>query len=200
MERDALTQQKKKEKLLTSDKKTKESEEREKTIWKVRKYLTSERFGKYLTKELGITYTHKQLQKLKLGTLQNVLSRIRVAVNNKNTDKILNSFVFSMSITTEKVVSPFYDIDGFTHNLQQSESFMNALECWKIEQEVPSLNPTAQLCLVASQVALMTHEVNKRQVPQKTMTPPDENEVKKLLEETEKKPNERRQMRIGETR
>lgn len=180
-----------------------EANERESLIWKIRKYLTSKRFGQYLSKELGISYTHKQLQKLKIGTLRNIISRIRIAVNNMNTDKILDSVVYSTSLAVEKVASPFYDVDGLTENLQTSDPFLNALESWKIEQELPTLPPATQLLLVGGQIAVFTHEMNKRKVknpqPQKTMEPPDEKELQKILEgDKEKEEPVRKDISIGD--
>ena len=120
-----------------------------------------------------------------------------------NTDKILDSVVYSTSLAVEKVASPFYDVDGLTENLQTSDPFLNALESWKIEQELPTLPPATQLLLVGGQIAVFTHEMNKRKVknpqPQKTMEPPDEKELQKILEgDKEKEEPVRKDISIGD--
>ena len=118
-----------------------EVEEREKIIWKVRRYLSSKKFGEYLTKELGIKYSQAQLRKLKLTSLRNLLHRIRIAVDMKNVDAIYDKMVFHGTFVVEKALSPIYNIDGFTENLHRNEEFQCGMEKLKIEAELPHIPP-----------------------------------------------------------
>lgn len=136
-------------------------EERQKIIWKIKKYLASKRFGTYLQKELGIKYSQTQLSKFQISTLQNILSRIRIAVDTKNSDNIYDKMMFSASLAFEKGISPVYDIDGFAVKLFENDEFLNAAEKVKIESELPNIPPSVQMMFIATQTAIVVHEMNK---------------------------------------
>lgn len=181
-----------KAKVVAKKKNDEEAEERQKVIWKIRRYIASKRFGEYISKELGIKYTQAQLQKLKLNTLQNILHRIRISIDLKNTDSIMDKFAFGASMMTEMAVSPFYDIEGTTEVLFENDDFLNALEKVKIETDVPNIPPPIQLSLIGVQTALVVHQrntfVKKRNVPQKNQDivitdKDDKNEKKNELNE-----------------
>ena len=138
-----------------------QTNERERTIWIIRRYLSSKKFGDYLTKELGIKYTQAQLRKLKNTSLKNTLHRIRIAVDMRNVDAMYDKMFFHTSLVVEKTLTPFYDVEGLTQNLQNNEEFQCALEKMKIEAEIPNIPPPVQMMMIASQTAIMTHHMNK---------------------------------------
>ena len=188
--------QKKSERSLKKKTEEMESEEREKTIWKIRRYLTSRKFGDYLTKELGIKYSQAQLRKLKGSSLKNTLHRIRVAVDMRNIDAIYDKMVFHTCFVTEQVMSPFYNIDGFAQNLQQNDEFSCALEKMKIEAELPNIPPPMQLLAIASQTAIVTHRLNQV----KSNTIPESEIVRSIDKEAEEiKERVRTELAPGQT-
>ena len=176
------TAQKKKTEQLTDE----ERSEREKIIWKIRRYLSSQRFGHYLTKEMGIKYTQNGLQKLKLPTLRNILARIRTAIDNQRAGAIYDRLLQGGLLGIEKAISPVYDIDGFSKNLLSDNGFLDAVEKAKIEAELPSIPPHLQIGIIATQCAVATHHLNqfkkvgKQQSlgsPTRDMNPPDEESI-----------------------
>ena len=191
VEKADMNQRKKKESSSKSPTKKKdmtseERAEREKVIWKIRRYLSSQRFGNYLTKEIGIKYSQPQLTKLKLSTLQNILARIRNAVDNRNCDAIYDKLLQGGLYSVERVVTPIYDVEGMTKRLMGDDAFLNAVERAKIEAELISIPPHVQMGLIIAQTAMITHHINQTTKefhsikkeplgpPETEMTPPEE--------------------------
>ena len=184
-----LKKQEKKEKHKPSEE---EVEERQKTIWKIKKYLASPRFGEYITKDLGIKYSQAQLQRMSLSTLKNLLARIRVSVNMKNTDSMFERMTKGGAVMLESSASMAgYDLDGYADELFQNEDFLNALECTKIEADLPTIPAPAQLLLIATQTALIVYKKNQiikqHQVKKKTKQK-EPQEIKLEPPQTQMKP------------
>ena len=160
--KELIKQEKKQKKQQQNKVKDDDGDERQKIIWKIKKYLASPRFGEYITKELGIKYTQAQLQRMSQSTLQNILSRIRVSVDMKNTDSLFERMTKGGALAMETSAGSMgYNIDGFADELFRNEEFLNALEKTKIEADLPTIPPPVQMLLIASQVAFICHTKNR---------------------------------------
>jgi hypothetical protein len=183
-------------------KKTKEeddedaSEERQKIIIKIQKYQSSKVFGEYVTKNLKINQSVDKLQKLKITTLNNIISRIRLSLDAENVSSFFDNFAKTAAVAFEKTLTPFYDIDGFSSTLLDNKEFWRVYERLKIETELPQIPPTLQLGYIISGTVLIQHQLNtmSKKKPQviivqkatKEMKPPDLHpEMQSIIEELE---------------
>lgn len=151
-----------------------DSKEKQTLIMTIRKYQDNQRFKKFVTKDLGVNDTYGTLNKKSISTLKDILERIRVNLDNRNVDKMLDAMAKNGSVVYEKVLSSWYDIDGFTDNLFSQESFLDCLEKVKIETNLPRIPPSVQMGYIVLQTTLLTHELNKSKKPKTEMEgPPD---------------------------
>lgn len=157
-------------KLLSS--KNDDSKEKQEIIYTIRKYQENERFKKYITKDLGITFTYSALNKKSVSSLNDILNKIRVSLDNRNSSKMMDAMAKNFSVVYEKVVSEFYDIDGFTDTLWSQENFLDSLEKMKIETKIPQIPTPIQVAFIVLQTTVMTHEINKIKEAQVGMKPP----------------------------
>ena len=79
----------------------------------------------------------------------------------RNVDAMYDRMFFHTSYAVERSLTPFYDVDGLTYNLQNNEEFQCALEKMKIEAELPNIPIPVQLFMIGSQTAILTHQLNK---------------------------------------
>lgn len=138
----------------------------------IRRYQSNERFKDYITKELGVTFSYASLNKKSVSSLKDILERIRINLDNRNIDKIFSSATKSTSLVYEKVMSEFYDIEGFTDNLFSQDNFLDCLEKIKIETNLPQIPAPVQMGYMVIQTTLLTHELNKMKQPSKMMKIP----------------------------
>jgi hypothetical protein len=137
---------------------------KESLIMKIQKYQSSRRFGPYITKELKITQSREQLTKLSIDRLENILHRIRINLNNRNMDSIMETMAITCAKGYETTVSNFYDIDGFTELLTANPGFWDAFERWKIEREMPEIPPGIQLAYIIATTTFAAHSLNASKV------------------------------------
>jgi hypothetical protein len=137
---------------------------KESLIMKIQKYQSSRRFGPYITKELKITQSREQLTKLSIDRLENILHRIRINLNNRNMDSIMETMTITCAKGYETTVSNFYDIDGFTELLTANPGFWDAFERWKIEREMPEIPPCIQLAYIIATTTFAAHSFNASKV------------------------------------
>lgn len=134
--------------------------DKEMLIMKIQKYQASRRFGNYITKDLKITQSREQLNKCSVDKLNGILHRIRLNLNNRNMDAIMETMAVTCAKGYENVVSNFYDIEGFTDLLTQNPGFWDAFERWKIEREMPDIPPGIQLAYIIATTTLAAHTMN----------------------------------------
>ena len=127
---------------------------------KIQKYQASRRFGAYVTKELKVTKSREQLQKMSIDNLKSILHRIRLNLNNRNMDTIMESMAITCAKGYETTISNFYDIEGFTELLTANPGFWDAFERWKIERELPDIPPGIQLAYIIATTTLAAHTLN----------------------------------------
>lgn len=149
----------------------KDIQEKQKIIFKIQKYQENRRFSPIL-KKLNFKYTYTQLNKFNISELNEILQRIYVNINNDGIDKIYDLLVSQTTTTFEKVVSPFYDIEGFSNSLLCDDAFLNIVERYKIENnnlmEIP-LSVQLGLCVSKHIVLCNTINKHKKNKPEKTI-------------------------------
>ena len=141
-----------------------DKETRQTLIWKIQKYQNSSRFGDFVRHTIRINQTEAQLNKLHNDDLQDILSKIRIQLDNRNLDSFYNGLIKGGASLGEAVLRDYYNIDGFGEELLANKTFMDALERYKIESPFKSVPPSLQIAYAFFSTAIMTHELNKRTV------------------------------------
>ena len=133
---------------------------KEDRVMRILNYQNSARFGGGIRKELKFNYTRDQLMKKSIDQIDNVLYRIRNYLNNRGMDGIYEQMVRTSAMGYEKVVSEFYEIEGFSEMLMQNPAFWDAFERWKIERTLPDIPPSLQLMYIVGSTTLLAHMKN----------------------------------------
>ena len=133
------------------------SEEKQNLIFKIQKYQDSRLFGDIVKTHLGFKQGYDELNDKSINDLENMLSRIRIHLDNRNLDQFYERAAESMALVYEAAVSTVYDIDGFADLLLDSEDFWNIYERFKIENNFPAVNPAVQLAFIITQSTFMAH-------------------------------------------
>ena len=158
-------------------------EEKQNLIFKIQKYQDSELFGETVKKHLGFNQGYDELNDRSINDLENMLSRIRIHLDNKNLDKFYERTAESAAMLYEGVVSTVYDIDGFSDLLLDSDDFWNIYERFKIENNFPAVNPAVQLTFIIGQCTFMAHHLAGKDDGSLTMEGPPPLET--IIEEIE---------------
>lgn len=137
-------------------------QEKRTLIWKIQKYQNSKRFGPFVKHNIHINQTEHQLNKLNIIELKDILSKIRIQLDNRNLDEFYNALIHGGCNMMETVLSPYYNIDGYGKNLMSNNQFMDSLERHKIEHPFPAVSSGIQLSYAMISTLIMTHELNKR--------------------------------------
>lgn len=144
---------------------------KEQKIMQVLNYQNSPRFGPDIRKQLKYSFTREQLVKRSIDQIDNLLFRIRSFLNNRGMNGIYEQMIRTGAVGYEKIVSEFYDIEGFSDLLFANPSFWDAFERWKIERKLPDIPPGMQLMYIVTSTTLLAH-MRKMQleapVPRKT--------------------------------
>ena len=141
-------------------------------IFKIQKYQDSRRFGHIVREQLKFNQPYDELDKMPIENLENMLSRIRIHLDNKNLDRFYDSIVKSGAVAYEQIVSPFYDIEGFADILTENEEFWWTWERFKIENNFPAVNSTSQMLFMIAQATLMAHHMPREYEPTEMQPPP----------------------------
>ena len=137
-----------------------EIDEKQEIIFKIQKYQDSARFGNIVRNQLKFNQSYNELEAMSTEQLQNMLSRIRIHLDNKNLDGFYDGLVKSAAVAYEEVVSRFYDIYGFSDLLlEDNEPFWNSFERFKIENNLPAVNHNVQLLFMIGQATIMAHHL-----------------------------------------
>ena len=162
---------------------TEDIDKKQKIIFKIQKYQDSSRFGDIVRHELKFNQKYDELSDMTMNELENMLSRIRIHLDNKNLDKFYDSIVTSGAVMYEQSVSMFYDIEGFSDILLDNDEFWNCVERFKCETELPSVNPTTQVLYMIAQATIMAHHLPKEESDRMESPPPFEQVLETIEEE-----------------
>ena len=108
-----------------------------------------------------MNYTRPVLESRSHKQLDNMLEKIRVNLNNKSMEKFYESVATSTAIISEQIITPFYDIEGFSDTLLKNDQFWDVYEKWRIEHTAPALSTEMQMLYIVTQTAFIQHELNK---------------------------------------
>ena len=178
-------------KELNKTLKIKEKEEnidsKQKYIFQILKYQDSPRFGEYIKTRLKINFSESALQKKKTKSLEDILSRIRINLDNRNLDNFYNSLLVNATLSFESLMEHIWTIEGFSDSLMKNPHFLDSVERYKIENigKMPSLPPSIQLIFIMSQTAFICHTLalkkSENQVPHNMQPPKLSKQDKELL-------------------
>lgn len=137
------------------------TDNKEEIIMKILRYQNSKRFGDYINKTLKIKYSREQLSKISVDRLESILHRIRINLNNRNVDAMIDSMVQTCAVGYEHTISNFYDITGFTELLLNNPGFHDAVERYKCECQMPDIPPGLQIGYIVASTTLAAHSLNE---------------------------------------
>ena len=162
-------------------------DEKQRLIFKIQRYQDSRRFGHIVREQLKFNQSFDELNEMPIENLQNLVSRIRIHLDNKNLDRFYDSMVKSGAVAYEQIVTPFYDIEGFADMLTENEDFW-CFERFKIEHNFPSVDPTTQMIYMIAQTTLLAHHLLREyeNEPEPIQNVPSPEEVIAQIEKGEK--------------
>lgn len=146
-------------------------------IFKIQKYQDSRRFGHIVKEQLKFNQTFDELNEMTIENLENIVSRIRIHLDNKNLDRFYDNMAKSVAMVYEQLVSQVYDIDGFTDLLVENEEFWWTFERFKIENNFPAVNSTSQMLYMIGQATIMAHHMPREYDDSPMEVPPSADEV-----------------------
>ena len=129
------------------------------------RYGQSRRFAEFL-KSMNFTLTVSQLKKMELGELEELHTRVKTAIDNKNTSNFWEEMVFSMVQTGEIVCSKTaigrkVKIQGITEMLRSDETFLDLVEQIELEnQNIAYTSPYVRLIYSVVSSAMKCHGIN----------------------------------------
>lgn len=135
---------------------TEEIEQKQRLILKLNRYKCSRRFGEYL-KDLGMSLEPKELLKMKVEQLEELLLKVQMTVNAKNNNNVFLEATmmganFMERLTQNPKIKPQLDLEGLTQVLAQDEETQDAIESLGLEYgEICMMTPPMKLayCLVS---------------------------------------------------
>ena len=186
---------KKEQKIAELVEKQNTEPEREKLIYIIQKYQSSQIFGEYVQQELKINYSSESLHKKTVEQLESILAKIRLHLDNRNLDKIYDGVLFSSTMLIETFSRPMVNVDGFNKMLQENEQFLNCWERFKCESVMPTIPSHVQLMFILGQTYFMAYAMNQSK-EEKEVAPEVQNiidEVDSEIEENKKVKKEEKQ-------
>ena len=155
-----------KEVLKTSSKKTEEQvNDHQSHVIMLSRYGSSKRFAEYL-KSLGFNLTVTHLKKLETAELEELHTRVKTSIDNKNVSSFWEELSFGVIQTTEVFVnattlSQKIKIAGITEALRGDETFLDLLEQIELEnQNLVYTSPYVRLVYSVVSSAMRCHAVN----------------------------------------
>jgi hypothetical protein len=178
------------EQLATDPVATQTVIDKENLITKILKYQESSRFQDYIKKNMKISYRREQLSKMANHKLEAILYRIRKSLDSRGMDKMFEDTTHAVALGYEKILSNWYNIDGFSNLLMNNPAFLDALERYKIEKEIPDIPPAVMIMYIVSSTTLLAHSMSVLKETQDTyhhssnMKPPSQEDID-LIEDME---------------
>lgn len=141
--------------------------EHQKYLIKLQRYGASERFSEYL-KKMNFKLDIDHLKKLHVEELKEMLERVRITINSRDTNNMINGLVFSGTQIMEtiainnEVIKKYVNLKGFSSMLQNDESFKDIIEQLNLEyNDISTLSPEKRLGFVLVMTAMKCHGINK---------------------------------------
>lgn len=128
---------------------------REKRI--IRLYLKNKRFAPLLKKE---PYARTNLDRLSLSELEQIHEDIKIIVANKSSGEFYENLIFGVIGSGEAMLSKHYNVSGLTLMLRKNEPFLDALNEFMIENQLPHTRAEIRILMLTVQQAIMMHGLN----------------------------------------
>ena len=160
--------QKEVQKIAETSTKKKDPEEVKKhqeLVIMLSRYGQSRRFSEFL-KSMNFTLTVSQLKKMEVDDLEELHTRVKTAIDNKNTSNFWEEMVFSMIQTGEIVcvktsIGQRVKIQGITEMLRSDETFLDLVEQIELEnQNIAYTSPYVRLIYSVVSSAMKCHGIN----------------------------------------
>ena len=132
----------------------------------ISRYNNSPRFGSYLDK-LGLNIKPTQLQKYTYEELEELLEKIRTAINSKSGSNIITEGYFMAcgigeTMTKNPKIKEKIDLTGLTQSLRQDEELQDVLEAISLEYgSIAMLSPEKRLAYLTATHILRVSASNK---------------------------------------
>ena len=165
-------------------------EEKQNMILIIQKYQSSEMFGTYIKKDLKVSYTEEQLNHKSVKQLHQILTKIRINLDNKNLSKMYDNVLFGATMMIETISKPIVNVDGFNQLLKENEQFASCWERVKCESVMPTIPSHLQMMLILGQTYFMAYAMNKVNNPSP--------EVQQIIADVEREVDEENKQRQQE--
>jgi hypothetical protein len=132
----------------------------------ISRYMNSPRFGSYLDK-LGLNIKPTQLQKYTYEELEELLEKVRTAINSKSGSNIITEGYFMAcgigeTMTKNPKIKEKIDLTGLSQSLRQDEELQDVLEAISLEYgSVAMLSPEKRLAYLTATHILRVSASNK---------------------------------------
>lgn len=142
-----------------------EVKEHQEHVIMLSRYGQSKRFADYL-KSMGFVLSVDKLQKKPLQELKELLNRVRVSLDNKNTSNFWNNMVFGGIGTVEALavnsrLNEKIKLRGVTEVLQQDHTFLDLIEQLELESQIMSYtSPQMRLTYTVINACVKCHAIN----------------------------------------
>jgi len=156
-------------KIIPQELKRKSKEEikkQQELLIHISRYNNSTRFGSYLDK-LGLNIKPTQLQKYTYEELEELLEKIRTAINSKSGSNIITEGYFMAcgigeTLTKNPKIKERLDLTGLSQSLRQDEELQDVLEAISLEYgSVAMLSPEKRLLYLTATHILRVSASNK---------------------------------------
>lgn len=127
---------------------------------KIQRYADNERFGTYLTKQMGFKLDTKSMLKLKQAELEALLKRVQFAIGNRSTTSMVDGLIQQGLLVGEGLAVNVAKlrVQGLTSNLLMNEQFLDDLEAVKLEYlSFGHISPLTRMSLTIAQTGFNLH-------------------------------------------
>lgn len=99
------------------------------------RYKISERFGSYLTSDLGFKLDSSSLNNLTIPELDSLINDIRFCISTKNVNSFWQDACTQGVGVAERIVSPYYNITGLSQVLSKDNNYLDVTEELVLENQ-----------------------------------------------------------------
>ena len=133
---------------------------------KLSRYASSQRFADYL-RDAGFNLDQNRISKLSLQKLQDLLTRVQVSINARNSNSFVSNIIFAGINTVENIsiktkIKDYFDLEGYTDLLKDDPEFADLIHQLELEYfDITSISPEKRLVLLLVMNALKVSGINK---------------------------------------
>lgn len=135
-------------------------------IIQISRFRDSSRFAAFLT-SLGFNLNPSHLKTMEIGELEDLLTELKCAIQNKNGSKIIDEGYFMALSMVENIskhpkFQAYMDLQGLSANARQNDELLDTLETLNLMySNFGSMQPEQKLLFLTGGLILRTSSVNK---------------------------------------